>query len=95
MVVYFDDILMYGIDVDKHVDHFLQVLIMLRGEKLYANASYFFVSRIIFLGYDMFKDGLLFMVWLVSTDILSLHYLILTNSLKSNVMFPILVLILS
>lgn len=60
MVVYFDDILMYGIDVDKHVDHFLQVLIMLREEKLYANASkcYLFVSRIIFLRYEVFKDGL-------------------------------------
>lgn len=56
----FDDILLYNKDVDSNIEDLQCVLTKLREEKLYTNAfkRYFFVSKIIFLGYEVSKDGL-------------------------------------
>lgn len=39
VVVYYDDILVYSKDVDSHVEDLRRILLKLREEKLYANAS--------------------------------------------------------
>lgn len=60
LVVYFENILMYGIYVDKHVDHFLRVLIKLREEScMPMHLSVFSLSPKLF-SLDM---KCLWMVW--------------------------------
>lgn len=60
--VYFDDILAYSKGVDNHVEDLSRVLTKLREERLYADVSkcYFFVSKVIFLRYEVSKAGLSF-----------------------------------
>ena len=52
-VVYFDDILVYSKNLDKHVGHLHCVLDVLRKENLYINLKKcsFCMDKIVFLGY--------------------------------------------
>ena len=60
VVAYFDDILVYNKNIDKHIDHLHCVLDVLRKEKLYANLKkYFFcMDKIVFLGYVVSAKGI-------------------------------------
>ena len=61
IVVYFDDILIYSANIDLHLQHFREVLIVLRREKFYAAIAKcsFMTDSVLFLGYVVSKDGLL------------------------------------
>jgi hypothetical protein len=56
MVVYFDDILIYSRNETEHCDHIIQVLQVLRDNKLYAN-----LEKCTFT-----KDKVIFLVYIVS-----------------------------
>jgi len=58
-VVYFDDILIYNIDIDLHVEHLSVVMNVLRKGKLFANIekSAFCTDRVIFLGFVVSAKG--------------------------------------
>jgi hypothetical protein len=60
MVVYFDDILIYSPNKEKHIQHVREVLCVLRREKFYASPTKcsFMKDSILFLGYVVSKDGL-------------------------------------
>ncbi|KAG9444472.1 hypothetical protein H6P81_015812 [Aristolochia fimbriata] len=60
VVVYFDDILVYSMDVPSHLEHLQSVLMKLREDKLFANVAKcsFFVQKVIFLGYVVYSVGL-------------------------------------
>jgi len=53
VVVYFDDILVYGQNEQEHASRLHQVLSILAQDKLYGNLEkcHFFTSQVIFLGY--------------------------------------------
>ena len=53
VVVYFDDILVYSKNLDKHINHLHCVLAVLRKEKLYVNLKKcsFCMDKVVFLGY--------------------------------------------
>ncbi|PKI71338.1 hypothetical protein CRG98_008338 [Punica granatum] len=59
VVVYFDDILIYGADPEQHQTHLREVFSVLRHEKLYAvwKKCVFMRSEVLFLGYIVFADG--------------------------------------
>ena len=61
IVVYFDDILIYSANIDLHLQHLREVLIVLRREKFYAAIAKcsFMTDSVLFLGYVVSKDGLL------------------------------------
>ena len=60
VVVYFDDILVYSKDINKHIDHLTQVLMTLRKEKHFANLKKcsFCILEVIFLGYVVTAQGI-------------------------------------
>ena len=59
VVVYFDDILIYSLNFNDHIEHLRSVLNVLRSEKLYANLEKctFCKSEVIFLGFVMSAQG--------------------------------------
>lgn len=50
VMVYFDDILVYGKDLDENLVHLHSILEVLREKKLYANLNkcYFFMEKFVF-----------------------------------------------
>ncbi|XP_026378179.1 uncharacterized protein LOC113272580, partial [Papaver somniferum] len=60
VVVYFDDILIYSVDMNMHFQHLREVLSTLRREKLFAaiKKCSFMTDQILFLGYVVTKDGI-------------------------------------
>ena len=60
VVVYFDDILIYSANIDLHLQHLREVLIVLSREKFYAAIAKcsFMTDSVLFLGYVVSKDGL-------------------------------------
>jgi nitrite reductase/ring-hydroxylating ferredoxin subunit len=59
-MVYFDDILIYSTNLDVHLQHLREVLIVLRRDKFFADIAkcLFMTDSILFLGYVVSKDGL-------------------------------------
>ena len=59
VVVYFDDILVYNRDLDDHLGHLRQVLLILRKHTLFANIDKytFCVDSVVFLGFVVSKNG--------------------------------------
>jgi len=59
VVVYFDDILVYNLNLNDHIEHLRSVLLVLRDEKLYANFEKctFCKSEVIFLGFVVSAQG--------------------------------------
>jgi hypothetical protein len=60
MVVYFGDILIYSFDLETHIQHIREVLLVLQREKFYAASTKcsFMTDLVLFLGYVVSKDGL-------------------------------------
>jgi len=59
VVVYFDDILVYSRDLDDHLGHLRQALLVLRKHTLFANIDKctFCVDNVVFLGFVVSKSG--------------------------------------
>lgn len=57
--VYFDDILIFSHNIEKHIYHLKQILLVLQRGKFYANCSKcsFLQSKINFLGFVIFQQG--------------------------------------
>ena len=60
VVVYFDDTLIYSVNIDLHLQHLRQVLIVLSREKFYAVIAKcsFMTDSVLFLRYVVSKDRL-------------------------------------
>lgn len=60
VVVYFDDILIYIVNIEVHLQHVQDVLIVLYREKFFASIAkcLFITNYVLFLGYVVSKDGL-------------------------------------
>ena len=61
LVVYFDDILVFGHDKGSHVQHMKLVCEVLQREQIYSNPKKytFFNHNIAFLGFIVFIEGVL------------------------------------
>lgn len=61
VVVYFDDILVYNKDLEKHPQHLQEVLSILQVEKFYAapKKCVFCTDSMLFLGYVVSSHGIL------------------------------------
>jgi hypothetical protein len=59
VVVYFNNILIYSKNIDEHLDHIRQVLVVLRHNKLFVNLKkYIFLrSRLVFLRFIISSEG--------------------------------------
>ena len=59
VVVYFDDILVYSRDLDDHLGHLRQVLLVLRKHTFFGNIDKctFCVDSVVFLGFVVRKNG--------------------------------------
>lgn len=60
VVVYFDDILIFSMDLQSHLEHLTDVLLVLRREKLFAarQKCIFGAPQVLFLGYVVSDKGL-------------------------------------
>ncbi|XP_042016278.1 uncharacterized protein LOC121764299 [Salvia splendens] len=60
VVVYFDNILVFSRSVAQHLEHLKQIFIVLREQKLYANAKkcHFLTEEVTFLGYVVTREGI-------------------------------------
>jgi hypothetical protein len=60
VVIYFDNILIYSFDLETHIQHIREVLLVLQQEKFYAAPAKcsFMTDLVLFLGYVVSKDGL-------------------------------------
>lgn len=59
-MVYFDDILIYSIDLKEHAKHLSAVFEVLREEKLFGNLAkcIFCQEKVIFLGFVVSGEGI-------------------------------------
>jgi hypothetical protein len=60
VVVYFDDILIYSVDLRMHLQHLREVLTVLRKEQFFAakGKCVFLSNQVLFLGYIVSSEGL-------------------------------------
>ena len=60
MGVYFDDILIYSISLDEHMEHLRAVFIALHDARLFGNTGKctFCTNRVSFLGYVVTPQGI-------------------------------------
>jgi len=59
VVVYFNDILIFSKNIDEHLDHIRQVLVVLRHNDLFVNLKkcIFLTSRLVFLRFIISSEG--------------------------------------